>query len=209
MIFNTRAAGVPRHQTYKALPRGEPPYVAPINRDHVAAAAFIDDPKLLDAQNSAYLDSCLETATMLAWNMTGFEADARQVTLHWSGDNPPVTGLVSAWIDLAVYPVQSIDSVTLVDFNGNETVGSVQYLDTNSLPPRVMLSNEGLNGEIAAIRLVVNVGSTDAAQRDPYALAVGKLAAHLFINRAAGDPSPMSGSGVQAILRRYKVGGPL
>ena len=211
MIFNASGPGVPQNRTYRAIPKGGQPSTAPVTRDQVAAAAFIDDARQLDPQNSTYLDSCIETATMLAWNMTGFEADTRTVSVYWSGDGSPVSAAHSAWIDLAVYPVTSIDSVAVIDGQGAETPASTAAVDLNSTPPRVMLSSDGLSvsGVYSTIRFDLTVGSTDRAQRDPYAMAVGRLAAHLFINRAQGDPSPISDSGALSILRRYKVGGPL
>ena len=211
MIFNASGPGVPQHRSFRAIPKGSPPYIAPITRDQVAAAAFIDDANDLDAQNSTYLDSCIETATLLAWKITGFEADQRSISVYWSGDGSPVSAAHSAWIDLAVYPVTSIDSVAVIDAQGVETAASTVAVDLNSTPPRVMLSSDGLSvsGVYSTIRFDLTVGSTDSAQRDPYAMAVGRLAAYLFMHRAQGDPSPISDSGTLPILRRYKVGGPL
>ena len=207
MIFSTTSPGIPDHHTFSATPASAPTYIAPVTRDQVAAAAFVEDPALLDQQNSAFLDSCIDTATALAWNMTGFEADPRTVELRWGGDASPVTAFYSAWIRLSVWPVTSIDSVTLVDFDNNEVAVDVAATELTAKPPKIRLDRSGIehSREFSSMRIEATVGSTDDAQRSPYAFAVAQAAAHMFLNRTAAG-SPLADSGALATLKRYRVG---
>lgn len=119
-------------------------------------------------------------------------------------------------VELPRYPLQSIDSVTTYDEDGDSTavtVASVFDVDTAQVPGRMRLKvgqvwPSALRGT-NAIEVSYVSGYGDAASDVPAALkrAVKQLAAYLYSQR--GDACDVSdaliSSGAAAILDRYKV----
>jgi uncharacterized phiE125 gp8 family phage protein len=122
----------------------------------------------------------------------------------------------AAWVKLPVYPLISVDSVTVFDEDSNSaavTIANTFDIDTQQMPGRMGLKF-GATWPIAlrptnAIQIVYTsgYGSTPASVPRTLRRAVRSLAAYLYAHRGDGcDPvEAMQKSGAQSAVGEYKV----
>lgn len=122
----------------------------------------------------------------------------------------------AAWVKLPVYPLISVDTVTVFDEDSTSqsvTIGDVFDIDTQQTPGRMGLKF-GATWPIAlrptnAIQIVYTAGYGSTAASVPRTLrrAVRAMAAYLYAHRGDGcDPvEAMQKSGAQSAVAEYKV----
>lgn len=118
------------------------------------------------------------------------------------------------WIDLPVYPLQSVDTVTVYDEASNSTavtVGTVFDVDTYRWPGRLALKS-GQVWPVAlrdtnAVEITYTSGYTSVGSiPSPIKRAIANMVAHLYAHR--GDCSPgdaYRASGAESVMRRVMV----
>ena len=182
-----------------------------------ASSAWIDSPDELSDGDAAFLDACIKSATYQAWKVTGFEHAERVVEVRFDfhptrsepyGGLGPIGAHFSDWINLTVWPVQSVESVELHDREGQVQTVEVEREDLQSRPPRIRLENRGLHFPaqgMAALRITLNTGPGEATEVEPYALAVANAAAYMFDNRGCSPGAALTESGAMSTLKLYRV----
>lgn len=169
-----------------------------------------------DVSDPDYLAKLINVATERANRFTRFEHAERVIECRWDflptdldhfGGMQPLGAAYSEWIDLPVYPVQSIDSVEIAWRDGTTTAIQAYDEDLRSKPARVKINPKPItwNRDLAHLRITVTAGPHDTDPVDAYELAVAQLAAYMYDHRACGAEKAMQESGAADMLRPYML----
>lgn len=165
-----------------------------------------------DDGDNIFIGEIISLATKKAYNFTQYENAARNIEARWDqhsserqGQNGlfPLSTVFSEWLEIPVYPVNSITSVKVYDKNGVSQEITDFETDLISKPARVKVNPNALqiSEALATIRIEANVGQEDNA----YSLAVAQLAAYLYNNRSCSSDMAMKESGTLQTFRTYQL----
>lgn len=213
-----------RHFRHRASLRVTEPTIEPVTTIDLKAHL-----KLWEDDKDRYLTDLIKEARTEFEDLTNIALITQQRKLvldSWTGKPDPwwdgvremaTTELVGSHdrhIEVPVFPLQSVDTVTVYDTSSNSTsvtVADVFDVDTASKPPRLTLQF-GATWPIAtrannAIEIVYTAGYGDDVSDIPAPLvrAVRQMAGYLYNHRGAGCTSAelFKESGAESIARTY------
>lgn len=202
------------------------PSVEPVTADELRANLVVGSTALPDAEANSLIAVAreyIEESTAIAMITQGWRLSLND----WPGGREPWWDGTRQWaiselnnqrgiVALPVYPLQSVDTVTVFDEASNATVvniGATFDIDTYQKPGRLALQ-DGATWPIAlrninAIQIEYTAGYGDAAANVPAPLkrAVLQMAAYLFEHRGDGcaPGDAYVDSGAAGLAGRYKL----